>query len=253
MVMKQRMPERIWEPFLTDQDRALELARPPKQIGYGSSPALLLVDLYRAVFGDKPQPLFESIKKFPNSCGLAGWNAIPQISELLKVAREERIPVVYVTGLYEEDSGVHGWSDRGSGMKFDTLKPRDLSRYEIIDELKPAPGEAVLRKSAPSAIWGTPLSAHLNSLGIDTIIIAGESTSGCVRASVVDGRTLAYHMIVVEECVFDRSEASHAINLFDMNQKYANVVPRLEAVGYMRSHGRKDGARSKNPPGFLIG
>ncbi|MHB2035573.1 MAG: isochorismatase family protein [Nitrososphaerales archaeon] len=230
---------RIWDAFLTNQDRALELARPPKQISYGNVPALLLVDLYRSVFGDKPQPLLESVKNWPNSCGLAGWNAIPHISKLLKAAREEKIPVVYVTGLYEEESGVQGWSDRGSGRRTGDGRSKGIPnkfRYEIINELKPISGEAVLRKSAPSAFWGTPLVAHLNSLGVDTVIIAGESTSGCVRATVVDGRTLAYHMIVVEECVFDRTESSHAINLFDMNQKYALVVTLSQALKYMRSY-----------------
>ncbi|HVB13095.1 MAG TPA: isochorismatase family protein [Nitrososphaerales archaeon] len=233
---------RIWDAFLTNQDRALELARPPKQISYGNVPVLLLVDLYRSVFGDKPQPLLESVKNWPNSCGLAGWNAIPHISKLLKAAREEKMPVVYVTGLYEEESGVRGWSDRGSGSRIGNVRSKGIPnkfRYEIIDELKPISGEAVLRKSAPSAFWGTPLVAHLNSLGVDTVIIAGESTSGCVRATVVDGRTLAYHMIVVEECVFDRTESSHAINLFDMNQKYAPVVTLSEALKYMRSHTKK--------------
>jgi maleamate amidohydrolase len=111
------MTSRIWERLLTEQDRALEIARPPKQIGYGSKPILLLVDLYRAVFGDKPEPLFESIKKWPSSCGMAGWNAIPSISALLKATREKGIPVVYVTALYGEESGVKGWSDRGRGER----------------------------------------------------------------------------------------------------------------------------------------
>jgi nicotinamidase-related amidase len=94
-------------------------------------------------------------------------------------------------------------------------------------------GEAVLRKSSPSAFWGTPLAGHLNYLGVDTLITAGESTSGCVRASVVDGCTYRYRMIVVEEGVFDRHEAAHAINLFDMHQKYADVVPLSEVLEYL--------------------
>jgi trehalose 6-phosphate synthase len=95
------------------------------------------------------------------------------------------------------------------------------------------PGEAVLRKSSPSAFWGTPLVGHLNYLGVDTIITCGESTSGCVRASVVDGCTYRYRMIVVEEGVFDRHEATHAINLFDMHQKYADVLPLADALDYL--------------------
>jgi nicotinamidase-related amidase len=98
-------------------------------------------------------------------------------------------------------------------------------RFEIVDEVKPIAGETVLKKTSPSAFWGTPLIGHLNFLGVDTLLTCGESTSGCVRASVVDGTTNRLRMIVAEECVFDRHEACHAINLFDMNQKYADVLP----------------------------
>jgi nicotinamidase-related amidase len=106
-------------------------------------------------------------------------------------------------------------------------------RYDIVDEVAPLSGEALLRKSSPSAFWGTPLAGHLNYLGVDTLITCGESTSGCVRASVVDGCTYRYRMIVVEEGVFDRHEAAHAINLFDMHQKYADVVPLAEVLEYL--------------------
>jgi nicotinamidase-related amidase len=79
----------------------------------------------------------------------------------------------------------------------------------------------------------------LNSLGVDTLIVAGESTSGCVRATVVDAKTNRYRVIVVEECVFDRHEASHAINLFDMNQKYADALALADVVAHLnRVHGR---------------
>jgi len=99
----------------------------------------------------------------------------------------------------------------------------------------PIDGEVVLQKAAPSAFWGTPLAGHLTSLRADTIIVAGESTSGCVRATVVDGKSHRLKVIVPEECVFDRDEASHAINLFDMEEKYADVIPLEEALAYLRS------------------
>ena len=90
-------------------------------------------------------------------------------------------------------------------------------------------------KSAPSAFWGTPLAGVLTGLGVDTVIVAGESTSGCVRASVVDGKTSRLKMVVPEECVFDRHEATHALNLFDLEQKYADVLPLDEVIAYLRS------------------
>jgi nicotinamidase-related amidase len=229
------MPERIWEPLLTAQDRAHLSMSTHRSIGFGRRPALLLIDLYRWVFGDRPEPLLEAIKTWPGSCGPAAWQAIPPIQTLLKAARGARIPIVHMTGL--DHQGLEGWtawreSAHPTGSSPEALDRRKR-RYDIIDEVAPHPGEAVLRKSSPSAFWGTPLAGHLNYLGVDTIITCGESTSGCVRASVVDGCTYRYRMIVVEEAVFDRHEAAHAINLFDMHQKYADVLPLADVLDYL--------------------
>ena len=229
------MPERVWDRFLTQQDQAHLAMSQHRPVGFGDKPALLLVDLYRWVYGDEPQPLLEAIKTWPSSCGLAAWDAIPHIQTLLQAARNAKIPVVHMTGL--DHCGVEGWSTRrGSRGPVDTspeAAERRVRQYDIIDEVAPNDGEAVLRKSSPSAFWGTPLAGHLNYLGVDTIITCGESTSGCVRASVVDGCTNRYRMVVVEECVFDRHEAAHAINLFDMNQKYADVLPLGEVLEWI--------------------
>ena len=86
---------------------------------------------------------------------------------------------------------------------------------------------------------------HLTHLGIDTLLVGGESTSGCVRASVVDGCTNRFKVQVVEECVFDRHQAPHAINLFDMHQKYADVIPLEDALAYIESTTRT--ARDRVP------
>ena len=230
------MAERVWDRFLTEGDRVHVAMKPPRTIGFGKQPALLLIDLYRWVFGNKPERILDAIKNWPGSCGPAAWNAIPHIQTLLRTAREARIPIIHMTGLAE--AGIDGWSFRRDGDP-SRLTPeaqeRRRHKFDIIDEVEPLPGEAVLRKASPSAFWGTPLVAHLNQLGIDTVIACGESTSGCVRASVVDGCTYRFRMVVVEECVFDRHEACHAINLFDMNQKYADVLPLSEVLGYLRS------------------
>ncbi len=229
------MAARVWDRFLTEQDRAHLALSTHRRIGFGRRPALLLIDLYRWVYGDKPEPLLEAIQTWPGSCGLAAWQAIPPIQTLLQAARETKIPIVHMTGL--DQSGIEGWSARREPAQSVALSPeardRRQRRWNIIDEVAPMPGEAVLRKSSPSAFWGTPLAGHLTYLGVDTIITCGESTSGCVRASVVDGCTNRYRMIVVEECVFDRHEATHAINLFDMNQKYADVLPLADVLDYL--------------------
>lgn len=228
------MAERVWDRFLTDQDRARAAMQPAFRKGGGTRPVLVLVDLYRWVFGDEPEPLLDAIKTWPGSCGLAGWDALPHLQRLLAEARQNDVPVVHVTGL----EGMPGWRDvnpRGGGSS-DPVKPElRRRRYEIVDEVAPIEGEVVLRKTAPSAFWGTPLAAHLNALRADTVIIGGESTSGCVRATVVDAKSLRYKVIVPEECVFDRDEASHAINLFDMEEKYADVVSLADTIDYLRS------------------
>ena len=113
------------------------------------------------------------------------------------------------------------------------MEERRRHRYEIIPELAPAPGEAVLYKTAPSAFHQTWLIQHLRGLDADTLVVAGESTSGCVRATVVDGKSYRYPILMPEQCVFDRHEAPHAINLFDMEQKYAHVLPTGDVVAYL--------------------
>ena len=230
------MTERVWDRFLTEQDKAHLAAAPRRPVGFGTRPALLLVDLYRWVFGDEPQPLLEAIKTWPASCGLAGWEALPRIQKLLAGAREVGIPVIHITML--DADGMLGWSEAAHRDTFSVPSdPAMLQRWrrrtEIVDEVAPIPGELTLRKSAPSAFSGTPLIGQLNYLGVDTLLVAGESTSGCVRATVVDGTTHRFRMIVVEECVFDRHQATHALNLFDMHQKYADVVPLAEATAYL--------------------
>ena len=118
-------------------------------------------------------------------------------------------------------------------------------------ELTPLLGEAVLKKVAPSSFWGTPLAAHLNYNDVDTVIAVGESTSGCLRATVVEGTSHRFRMIVAEECSFDRHESAHAMNLFDMHQKYADVLPLAEVVEYLRSLHPEDYAAT--PQKELVG
>ena len=227
---------RIWDPFLTEHDRAhLAIAR-DRRVGFGHSPALLLIDLYRWVFGDRPQPLLEAVATWPGSCGPAAWNALPHLQRLLALARELELPVVHITGL--EDSGIVGWGEAAhDGLGRGASAPeRRRGRYDIVPEVAPQAGEVVLRKTTPSAFNGTPLLAHLQYLGVDTLIVGGESTSGCVRASVVDGCSYRFKVTVVEECVFDRHEATHAINLFDMHQKYADVLSLGEVEARLVAH-----------------
>jgi len=233
------MSTRVWDAFLTEQDRARAAVQPAVRKGAGTRPVLVLVDLYRWVFGDVREPLLEAIRTWPGSCGPAAWDSLPHIQRLLAEARELAIPVVHLTGL----EGMPGWRDfnpRGGGSADPVDPDHRRRRYEIVDEVAPIEGEVVLRKSAPSAFWGTPLDGHLTALKADTIVVAGESTSGCVRATVVDAKSHRYKVLVPEECVFDRDEASHAINLFDLEEKYADVIPLDDTIEYLRSVAARD-------------
>lgn len=233
------MAPRVWDRYLSDADKEHLQSSRRKRVGVGKKPALLLIDLYRAVFGDRPEPLMEAVKTWPSSCGKSAWIALPHIQRLLGAAREAGVPVVHITML--ANAGMLSWSEAahrdalGSAAAPSDAAALDRKRRgaDIIDEVSPIPGEVVLRKTAPSAFWGTPLAGHLTYLGIDTLIVAGESTSGCVRASVVEAVAYRYRVQVVEECVFDRHEAPHAMNLFDMHQKYADVISLDEALGYL--------------------
>ena len=234
------MAQRVWDSFLTAQDKASLSERPHLNYGFGERPALVLIDLYRWVFGDRPQPLLEAIKEWPGSCGLAGWEAIPHIQALLAASRKAAIPIAHITGLDPATSGMPGWSEQGrlapsarSVSTDPTIEEKKRRRFDIIEQAAPLPGEAYFRKTSPSPFFGTPLIGYLTSHKVDTVLVVGESTSGCVRATVVDARANRFKVIVAEEGVFDRHQACHAINLFDMHQKYADVLPVQEVIDHL--------------------
>ncbi|WP_196258127.1 isochorismatase family protein [Pelagibacterium limicola] len=223
-----------WEPFLSERDKLHDQQWGKKELsGFGTKPALILIDIYYSVLGLERQPIFESMKTWPSSTGLEGWAAVDKTAELLAVARESGIPVVHVKGL---DSGIKPWVHRKRGPSTMSAEMRKKGG-EIVAEVAPIAGEVVIEKTAPSGFQGTPLAFHLQSLGIDTVIMCGETTSGCVRASVVDAATARFKVGVVSECVFDRTEASHYMNLYDMHQKYADVVTLDMAKAYLRDCG----------------
>ncbi|WP_076998430.1 isochorismatase family protein [Variovorax sp. KK3] len=229
---------RIWDAFLTPTDRQWAQLRAKRPIGFGERCALLVIDLYRGGFGDRDQPLLESMREWPWSCGPHGWRALPHIRTLLAAARAAQVPVIHST-MRQSDDGLLGWMEALHGDNGGAMARGDAQRNarakEILEEAGPRPGEAVIAKSAPSAFWGTPLVGHLQQLRVDTVLVAGMATSGCVRASVVDGAANRLRMMVVEECVFDRLEASHAVSLFDIDQKYGDVVTldrALEAIAF---------------------
>jgi nicotinamidase-related amidase len=228
---------RVWDKFLAAEDAATLKERPHQVWGFGQRPALVLIDLYRWVFGDsRPASVLDAMVDWPGTCGPQAWDAIPHLQRVLSAARAAEIPIVHVTGLSPFDSGVAGWSTRGgkeTASPDPVMADRVRRRFDIIGEVAPLPGEAVLRKAAPSGFFGTLLMSHLHANDVDGIILVGESTSGCVRATCVEGRSYRFKMTVVEECVFDRHKTAHAMNLFDMHQKYADVLGIDDVVAHL--------------------
>jgi nicotinamidase-related amidase len=223
-----------WDQFLTERDRALLAAtswtkREP--FGFGGKPAVVVIDDYYEVLGTERLPLFESLKRWPKSTGLDGWEAIDRTRELLVKARQLGIPVVHVT---KSEGFQAPWGSRKPRTRPDgRTEEMDRLSAQIVEEVAPVDGELVIRKVTPSAFRGTPLQFWLTHHGIDTVLIAGESTSGCVRASAVDAASNRLRVGVVSDCCFDRLQASHWISLFDLNQKYADVVDSTEAIEYL--------------------
>jgi len=233
------MAERIWNEFLTERDKQVfEKSGFGAEAGFGEKPALLVIDVSYNFCGDKREPILESIKNFHNSCGEDAWDALPHIRKLIDKCHEKGIPVIYTTGTVREDGwDAGGWAWKNSRTDEDVTAPKttDFNRdgNEIMDDIAPSAQDIVIYKHKPSAFSGTPLSGFLNDLGADSLLVTGTTTSGCVRASVIDAFSNNYRVAVVEEGCFDRSQASHAINLCDMHAKYADVVTTEDALSYV--------------------
>lgn len=154
--------------------------------------------------------------------------AIAQTTRLLAVARQHNWPIAHSRIVFADDDADHNiFTLKVPGML--TLKEADHASA-IVLELAPAAGELVVRKTVPSAFFGTGLSAWLSQRGVQTLLVAGAVTSGCVRASVVDAMSYGFRPVVLSDCVGDRAIGPHEANLFDMAQKYAMVMSRDEAL-----------------------
>jgi nicotinamidase-related amidase len=226
--MEQAVERHCWDDVIGDDERLVagryDALQPP-----GARPALLLIDCYRKVFGDGPAPLAEAIERFPSTCGPAAWDALPHLRRLLDSARSAGVPVLHTTG---DPAAMDGVTRRRRDPAQD-----EAAGLEFVEELAPRAGETVVRKSRASAFFGTPLSTWLRRLDVDTVVLAGETTSGCVRASAVDAYSHGFRVVVVEEATFDRSPLSHKVNLFDLSLKYARVLHTEQAVDYLASVG----------------
>ena len=232
------MAERIWDQFLTERDREVFAASGyGTRAGFGDRPVLLVIDVNYNFVGDKPEPILDSIKRWPNSCGEEGWAAIPRIRSLIDTAHARGVPVIYTTGDVRADRwdrGSWAWKNSRTSKKGPAPTTTNLDPNGILPEVAPAAQDIVIKKLKPSGFYGTNLESFLTLLQADSVIIVGTTTSGCVRATAIDAFSANYRVTVVEDGCFDRSQASHAINLCDMNAKYADVVAAEEVEDYFQ-------------------
>jgi maleamate amidohydrolase len=155
--------------------------------------------------------------------------AIETTKGLLAHARQQQWVIAHSRIVFADDGSDHNiFSLKVPGML--TLT-ENASAGAIVSELAPQSGELVVRKQVPSAFFGTGLAAWLTQRGVQTLVVAGAVTSGCVRASVVDAMSLGFRPLVVSDCVGDRAIGPHDANLFDMEQKYATVATWRETLG----------------------
>lgn len=227
---------RIWEKFITERDKKIfGAAGFAQRMSFGKRPALLNIDFTYSFCGDKPEPLLEAVKRWPLSSGEEAWRAVDALRPLLAAARRKALPIFYTVPVFRYDAWDAGsWMFKGGRIREDIRTPAaergGKEGGDVVAEVAPEPRDIVVPKIKPSGFHGTALNSFLQLHQVDTIILTGGTTSGCLRASVVDAFNENYRVIVAEECCFDRSETSHAINLMDMNAKYADVIATSEVI-----------------------
>ena len=182
--------------------------------GLGVRPALLIVDMINS-FTDPDCPL-----------GSEAGDVVEANRKLLHAFREKGLPVVFTTVVYHDDSQARVFRDRIPDL--DILQPG--TRWVQVDSrLEPAEGEPVFEKQWASGFFNTGLDGYLRKAGADSLVVTGLTTSGCVRATAVDGLQHDFRVVIPAEAVGDRNQEAHRANLFDLNAKYADVL-NLEQV-----------------------
>jgi len=215
-----------WDGVITadDQER-YDRAGFGRPSGIGTRPALLIIDVQYRTLGDTPKPFYEALEDYSTACGQVGWDAVAHIAELVEVFRKNGHPILYphVAPKMSYDSGT-------LGAKVPSIMSIPEQGYRIPPEVAPAPNDIMLPKKHPSAFFGTPLASYLVDLQADSLVVTGCSTSGCVRSTVVDAFAYNYKVLVPFDAVYDRSETVHKVNLFDMGQKYADVMSTSDVI-----------------------
>jgi nicotinamidase-related amidase len=240
----------VWNDLLTEEEQKVyEVFRQPKTLG--TRPAILVIDVNYAFVGRKPEHIVESVQDYRTSCGARGWEGVANIQKLLAIGREMGVPIIYTTGTTRARRGA-SWASRAREKESQgVLTPEELEHQRlgntIVQEIAPQPADIVIAKRGASGFFGTSLIRDLNELDIDTVLVTGTTTSGCVRATVVDAACYSLYVGIVEECCFDRFQISHRVSLLDMHAKYGLVMALTEAAEYLRTTARPAAAFHRAP------
>lgn len=201
--------EKIWAPYVSAEDQArYERIGFGGPTGLGERPALVVIDVQKRTV----------LPEYEASCHPYADDAAPHIADLLAAFRSRGLPTViaYVAPKNEQDSSQFA-------AKMPTLQAVDQTGYEFPDAVAPTPDDIMIPKRHPSAFFGTPMLSFLIDRKVDSLVIAGATTSGCVRATAIDAFSYAMKVVVPQDAVFDRVVTSHYVNLFDIAHKYGDV------------------------------
>ena len=224
--MSEAQPESaIWEGFVDPADQAqYEKIGFGVKGGLGRRPAVIVIDVQQRTVNER----------YSASCGEAGRAAIPKIAGILDTARSIGAPVFFPHVAPKDLNDSSRFA-----VKMAALQGVDRSGYDFLDEVCPREEDILIPKRHPSAFFGTPLISYLIDRGVDSLIVTGATTSGCIRATVVDAFAYGYKVAIPYDAVFDRVTTSHYVNLFDMNYKYGDVLSSKELREQLSALGTK--------------
>ena len=192
------------------------------RFGFGNSPALVVVDF---AYGWTDEAYAGGTARLDGP--------VEATAELLQLARQKEIPVIFTTSPYRPESGDQPFKSAADpSVEYRAWDPRAC---EIDERVAPGGSDYVIEKESASAFSGTHLAGYLVQHGVDTVLIAGCSTSACIRATATDAKSLRFRPVIVQECVGDRSAVAHVFTLFDIQARFSDVCALAETIEYLEN------------------
>ena len=198
-----------------------------RDVKLGQRTALIVVDVTMGFCGSPGLTLEQAIAEFPTACGPVSWETMPRVARLIGLFRDRKLPIVFTNN----DTVANAYT--GKATKGERARKPNPRFNDFPAEVTPREDEWVLAKTKASGFFQSPLAAYLVRDHVDTVVVCGVSTSGCVRATAVDAFSHGFTTFVVDDCCFDRSWYAHCANLFDLHAKYASVVSLDELAALM--------------------